>query len=170
MSKEKNESERIFIQVSLSKEEKKIIKEFAKKRHTSASNIMREAIFDFIRRIKNPEMFNQTANLQLNPMVLEQMAKNTQKIIELQELTLEKMNVINEMKKTISIIKKFSIKSDINTRDTILNLFKAHKTLNPKEIIEKTNLDKEIVFSIVSELLNEDLIQLLTSNGRYKLK
>lgn len=169
MSKEKNESERIFIQVSLSKEEKKEIKEFAKERHTSASNIMREAIFDYIRRIKNPEMFNQTTNLQFNPIVLEQMTKNIKKILELQQLTLEKMNVISEMKKAIGLIKKFSIKSDMNTRDTIFNLFQAHNTLNPKEIIEKTNLDKEIVFSIISELHNEEIIQ-LTSKGRYKLK
>lgn len=168
MSNKKNESERIFIQVSLSKKEKEKISNLAKEKHTSMSDFCRIAIFDYIRKLEHPEMF-QTANLQFNPAMIDQLAKNTKKMIELQEIALEKTNILGEMNKTLNLIKKFSIKADTVVRETILNLFKAHNTLSPKEIVDKTNLDKEIVFSVITEFLDEDLIE-MTSRGRFKLK
>ncbi|KKM19682.1 hypothetical protein LCGC14_1653170, partial [marine sediment metagenome] len=126
-------------------------------------------IFDYIRRIENPEMYSSNSKLQLNPALIEQLIHEQKKNREIQELILKRTNIMTEMNKTLELIKKFSVKAEPTIRNTIFNLFQAHNTLNPKEIIEKTNFDKEIVFSIISELHNEDLIQ-LTSKGRYKLK
>ena len=164
-----NGNKRIFIQISLSQDEKDKINDLAKEKHTSMSDFCRIAIFDYVRKLENPELFQTTSNFQFNPVILEQLTQNTKKIMELQELTLERTNKINEMNNTLRLIKKFSIKADSTAKDTIINLLKAHNTLNPKEIIEKTNLDKEIVFSIITELHEEDLIE-LTPRGRYKLK
>lgn len=160
---------RVFIQISLSQEEKDNIKEYAKQTHSSMSNFIRDAIFRRIENLENPKD-NQTNNLsQINPGIIEELKKDTKRIIELQELTLERTNLMNEMNNTLRLIKKFSIKADSTAKDTIINLFKAHNTLTPKDIIDKTKLDKEIVFSIISELHEADLIE-LTPRGKYKWK
>ena len=46
---EKKGKTRIFIQVSLSEKEKELIQETARKEHTNASNLMRTAIFEYMR-------------------------------------------------------------------------------------------------------------------------
>jgi len=163
---EKEEKTRIFIQVSLSEKEKELIKKKAKEEHTNASNLMRKATFEYLRKIENPEVFSKNS---LNSTVLEELSKRTKKILELQKLQTEKQNILEEMDKTLILIKKFSMKPESEVKNTILNLFKAYPSLNPKEIIEKTNFDKDVVFSVISELQNENLIE-MTSKGRFKLK
>ena len=166
----KNEFDiRIFIQISLSQKEKNKIKEFAEKTHNSMSNFCKEAIFKRIEKIENPEMSEDKGALKINPALMEEIKKNTKNIIELQELTSKRTNILNEMNDTLRLIKKFSIRADSTAKDTITNLFKAHNMLSPKEIIDKTKLDKEIVFSIISELHEADLIE-LTPRGKYKWK
>jgi hypothetical protein len=163
---EKEEKKRIFIQVSLSEKEKELIQEIAKKEHTNASNLMRIATFEYLRKLKNPEMF---AKPSLDSPALEKLEKRTKKILELQKLQIENQNILGEMNKTLTLIKKFSTIPDPEVKNTILNLFKAYPSLNPKEIVEKTNFDKDVVFSIVSELQSEKTIE-MTSKGRFKLK
>jgi len=163
---EKEEKPRIFIQVSLSEKEKELIQERAKAEHTNASNLMRTATFEYLRKIQNPEMF---AKPSLDSSALEKLTKRTKKILELQKLQVEKQEILEEMNKTLILIKKFSMKPEPEAKNTILNLFKAYPSLNPKEIIEKTNFDKDVVFSIISELQGEKSIE-MTSKGRFKLK
>ena len=163
---EKEEKTRIFIQVSLSKKEKKLIQEIAKKEHTNASNLMRIATFEYLRKLKNPEMFAKTS---LNLPALEGIEKRTKKILELQKLQIENQNILREMNTTLTLIKNFSMIPDPEAKNTVLNLFKAFPSLNPKEIIEKTNFDKNVVFSIISKLQSENLIE-MTNRGRFKLK
>jgi len=84
--------------------------------------------------------------MQFNPIILEQLTQNTKKIIELQELTLERTKIFNEMNKTLDLIQQYSIKTDLKKEKlTVINLFKSHKSLTPKEIIDKTNFNQEIV-------------------------
>jgi hypothetical protein len=163
---EKEEKKRIFIQVSLSEKEKELIQEIAKKEHTNASNLMRTATFEYLRKLKNPEMF---AKPSLNSSALEKLSKRTKKILELQKIQIENQNILGEMNKTLTLIKKFSMIPDPEVKSTILNLFKAYPSLSPKEIVEKTNFDKEVVFSTISELQSEKTIE-MTSKGRFKLK
>ena len=156
---------RIFIQIHLSQEEKDKIDSIAKKQHTSMSNICREGIFEYIRKIENPEILSNTS---INPALLEQIRNTTIKTLELQELMLEKTHIINDMNKTLDSIYSVSIKPTPIEKELVLNLFKGFKSLNPKEIIDKTNLKKELVFSILSELRSDNLIK-LTLKGRFKL-
>ena len=103
------EKTRIFIQVSLSEKEKELIQEIAKKEHTNASNFMRIATFKYIRKLENPELF---AKPSLNSPALEELTKRTKKILELQELQVEKQNILEEMNKTLILIKNFSMKPE----------------------------------------------------------
>ena len=88
---EKEERKRIFIQVSLSEKEKELFQEIAKKEHTNASNLMRIATFEYIRKLQNPEMF---AKPSLNSPALEKIANRTKKILELQKLQMENQNIL----------------------------------------------------------------------------
>jgi len=165
----RSKSNRIFIQVSLSKDEKDKIEKSAYKKHQSMSDFCRVAIFDHIRRIENPELFNPQINAQINPIMIEQLMENTKKMIELQELTLKRTNIMNEMNQTLGLIKKYStLKGLEHERMVIIDLFKAHKSLSKQEIIDKTGFDKTIVIAIVSDL-NEEKIITLTSRGRFEL-
>ncbi|MHA1195756.1 MAG: DUF6290 family protein [Promethearchaeota archaeon] len=164
----KNNSKRIFIQIHLSKKEKEKISEYAKKEHITMSGFCKKAIFDYIRRIENPEKFDGLKVTQFNPLMIEQISNNMKKLLELQDLTLERMNIIEKMNQTLDLIQKHAIKTDLTSKNVVLNLFKAFKSLNAKEIIQKTNLDKEIVFSILAELQKEKLIR-LTTRGRFTL-
>lgn len=157
---------RVFIQVSLSEKEKELIKEKAKEEHTSASNLMKKATFEYLRKLENPELF---AKPSFNSSTLEELTKRTKKILELQELQTENQDILKEMNKTLVLIRNFSMRPDPKAKNTILNLFKAHTSLNPKEIIEKTNFDKDVVFSVITDLQNENLIE-MTSKGRFKIK
>lgn len=133
------------------------------------SDFCRVAIFNHIRRLKNPEVFNQQINAQINPILIEQLMNNTKKIIELQELTLERTNIMNEMNQTLGLIKRYSTQKGLEKEKmVIIDLFKAHNSLSKQEIIDKTDFDKTIVLSIVSDL-NEEKIIKLTSRGRFKL-
>lgn len=166
---EKQEKEgklRIFIQVSLSEKEKELIKKIAENEHTNASNLMRIATFEYIRKLENPELF---AKPSLNSSALKKLEERTKEILELQKLQTEKQNILEEMNETLILIKKFSMKPEPEVKNTILNLFKAYPSLNPIEIIEKTNFDKDVVFSVITELQSENLIE-MTSKGRFKLK
>lgn len=163
---EKKEKLRIYIQILLSKKEKELIRKKAKEEHTNASNLMRKATFEYIRKIENPEVFSKNS---MDPAVLEELSKRTKKILKLQELQTEKQNILKEMNETLILIKKFSMKPEPGAKNTILSLFKAYPSLNPKEIIEKTNFDKDVVFTIISALQSENLIE-MTSRGRFKLK
>jgi len=120
----RSKSNRIFIQVSLSKDEKDKIEKSAYKKHQSMSDFCRVAIFDHIRRIENPELFNPQINAQINPIMIEQLMEKTKKIIELQELTLKRTNIMNEMNQTLSLIKKYStLKGLEHERIVIIDLF-----------------------------------------------
>lgn len=159
---------RVFIQISLSQEEKDNIKKYAKQTNFSMSKFIKDAIYRRIEDLEKPKD-SQTNNLsQINPALIEQLTKNTQKMLELQQLTLERTNIMNGMKNTLEVLLKQSTKPDQEAKDLVINLFKAHNSLNPKEIRDKTNLDEESIFNIIAELHEEDFIQ-LTARGRYKL-
>ncbi len=142
-----------FIQFSVSDDLKDDIDVWTgKSPFNTISDFVRNAVVEKIRNLKNPKL-NQSnlKDSQINASMLEQLTKNTQKLILLQEKTLERSKIFDEMKADLERIKKFSIKQGlIQESEIIYNLLKAHKSLSQKQIIEKTNLDKDTVFQILS--------------------
>lgn len=167
MSNKNDESRRTFIQVSLNDKEKQKIKDLAEDRHTSMSDFCRVAIFDYVRKLENPELFQ--GNMALNQNIIEQIIHEQKKNHEIQELILEGIKTMNGMKETLELIKTHSIKPDNAQKETVVSLFTVYKALTPIDIIEKTNLNKEIVFSIIAELHNEGKIE-LTESGKWRIK
>ena len=161
---EKGEKRDCMVHIAFFKQEKEEIKKLSKESNMTASEFMRQAIFDKIRRIKHPELFTQTSN-QVNPIFFEQITKELKKLNEKQEKILERDKIFNEMKKTLDLIQRFSIKQDLKEETvSILNLLKAHKSLSQEQIIEMTNFDKDIVFQVIS---NKKLFKLNIETGRF---
>ena len=146
--------------------EKNEIEKAAKDANTKTSEFVRQAVFEKIRHIKNPELYN--AGIQtFGPEIIAQMMGNQKKTLELQELLLEKTKIFDDMSKTLQLIHKYSSKQELGfERETIVNLFKAHKSLSIKDIVEKTDYDKDIVFQIVSD---ETKFKLNINTGRFEL-
>ncbi len=170
MAKKQNKERKYsykYIQFTVSNDLRKNIEEWTEKSiFTTISDFIRNAVEEKIRRLKNPELFQSKSNSQINPAIFNQMLKQSEKSNILQEKVLERMRIFDEMRKDLYQIRRFSIKEDlIQETKTIINLLKAHKTLSQKQIIEKTNLDKETVFQIVS---TDDRIK-LNMNGRFEL-
>ncbi len=76
------------------------------------------------------------------------------------------MKIFDEMKADLDLIKKYSLKQGLTAETKkIMNLLKAHKSLTIKQIIDKTNFDKDLIFQIVSS----DKRFKLNMNGRIEL-
>lgn len=158
-----------FIQFSVSDDLKDDIEEWTEKSpFKTISDFVRNAVSEKIRTLKNPQS-NQSniKDSQINASVLEELTKNTQKLLLLQEKTLERSKIFDEMKADLERIKKFSIKQGlVDESEIIYNLLKAHQSLSQKQIIEKTNLDKDTIFQILST----DNRFKLNIKGRFCLK
>lgn len=156
-----------YIQFTVSNDLRKDIEEWTEKSSfTTFSDFIRNAVEEKIRRLNNSELYQSKSINQINPAIFNQLLEQSQKSNSLQEKVLEKMRIIDEMRKDLVRIRKYSIQQDLTQEtETIINLLKAHKTLSQKQIIEKTNLDKDTVFQIVS---TDDRIK-LNMNGRFEL-
>jgi len=156
-----------FIQFTVSEGLRKDIEVFTEKStFTTISDFVRNAVEEKIRKLKNPEQL-QSKILEVNPAIVEQYLKNSQKYNSLEEKILERMKIFDEMKADLDLIKKYSLKQGLTSETTkIMNLLKAHKSLTIKQIIDKTNFDKDLIFQIVS---NDKKFK-LNMNGRIQLK
>jgi len=156
-----------FIQFTVSEGLRKDIEVFTEKStFTTISDFVRNAVEEKIRKLKNPEQL-QSKILEVNPAIMEQYLKNSQKYNSLEEKILERMKIFDEMKADLDLIKKYSLKQGLTSETTkIMNLLKAHKSLTIKQIIDKTNFDKDLIFQIVS---NDKKFK-LNMNGRIQLK
>jgi hypothetical protein len=164
VEEEKKKIPRIFIQVTLSESDKKKIMDIAEECHKTASEFMRDATFDKIKRIKNPELSNSVSVQTLSPEIIAQIISKQNETIELQKLLLEKSQLMDDMNKTLEFIQEHSNLGLKSEKDEIINLLKAHKTMNIKQIIENTGFEKDVVFQIVSDTKTFKL-----ENGRFSL-
>ncbi len=155
-----------FIQFSVSDELKEDIDKYTKKStFTTVSDFIRNAVEEKIRSLKNPEQSQSKTN-QITPIILEKYLKNSQNFNLLEEKLLDKMKIFDDMKADLELLKKFSFKQGlVKETETIINLLKAHKSLSQKQIIEKTDLDKDTVFQVLS---NDNRFK-LNMNGRFEL-
>jgi len=175
-NKTKSEERRIkFIQVSLTEEEREIIRKYAKENRETSSTFCRRIIFDFIRRQENPELFNQPNINQIKTDIFGELIQNSQKILELQEETRDSLRFANNLREISEAIqneyKRLGKKGIINdlSDETLLivDLLKAHNSLSPKQISEMTNLDFEAVLLIIT---NSKIFKLNITTGRYCLR
>ena len=158
-----------YIQFTVDDEFKENIEKFTiEAGFKTTSEFVRSAVREKLDRMLYPERFYTSSSNVIDPKYLEQITINTKKIVELEELNQKSINFFAEMKKILEKISKYAIKGLVDEKETISNLFKAHKSLTPEMIIKKTHYDEEIIFSILTELQEENYIKLNT-NGRFEI-
>jgi len=156
-----------YVQFTVSNGFKKEIEEYSEEcGFKTNSDFIRAAIREKINRIENPNLTKINAINTVNPAFLEQIQKNTQKTLELQNLTLDRIKIFNEMKEILNLIKSYSVKELKTETEKIKNLLKAHKQLNIKQIADKTNLDEKTIIEIIA---NSEEFELDINTGRFKL-
>ena len=166
---------RIFLQVTLSKEQKEHVIRIAKDNFKTASEFCREAIFEKIRRIEHPEQFGHLNASSMNLAVFEQIQHDTKKMIELQEETNKRLEMARDIENTRQTIKelyKTLKKKDLigdhsKDADEIANILSSHKSLTPHKISIKLNLDVDIIILI---LQTDERFKLNITTGRYELR
>jgi Arc/MetJ-type ribon-helix-helix transcriptional regulator len=155
-----------YIQFTATKEFKERIEHYRDEcGFRTNSDFIRAAIREKIHRFENPTAM-QAANTNINPALIEKITKSAQKTVELQELTLKRLSIFNEMRDILDLIKKYSIEDLTDEAEKIKNLLRAHKQLNIKQLAEKSNLGEKLIIEIIS--INND-IELDMKSGRFRL-
>lgn len=163
------------VHITFSEKEKAKIKLFAESIDKSIREFIREATFERIRRIEHPEQFSHGNISQFNPAILEQLTKNTRKIIELQKLTNERLNIAENIEKTIQAIKeqykklkkKNLIGSFSKESRIIADLLEGHKSLTPDQISKMSKIDIDDIYLILTGF---NKFKLNTTTGRFELR
>ena len=154
---------------TVTKEFKKEIEEYTKKSgFTTKSDFIRDAIKEKIERIKNPTKVN-TSGPQINSAFFNEITKNSRKMIELQEITVDKLKNFNEIQEILQLIQKYSIRTDLQKEtNKIENLLKARANLSIEQIADKLDLDINLVKDIMAANNNKQF-KLNIKTGRWIL-
>lgn len=128
--------------------ELKEIKKYAKYFNMTQSEFIRQAIFDKIRRIENPNDFSAVNN----PEVMKQLLANQELIIQEQKLVKEKLKTVNGIKEGYKSLKSLMsegiVKENLYLKaDKLADLMKAHnnKGFTPKELHDLTGFDMKTI-------------------------
>ena len=79
------------------------------------------------------------------------MTKNSKKMIELQEITLDKIKIFSEIQDILQLIKEYSINTNLqNETRKIENLLKVQNNLSIEQISSNLNIDKDIIKDILA--------------------
>jgi len=158
-----------LVHLAFSESEKQQVKDSAEELSMTISEFCRQAIFEKIRRMKNPEIITQGNTSQLNAKLLDNLMLKMKDMAKTQDLILEKTDNINEMNKLLEKIALYSEKQDfVKEKAMIINLLKSHSSLTQKQLINMTNLNKVVVFKVISLLRKEKKIE-MTGNGRFRV-
>jgi hypothetical protein len=154
-----------YIQFTVSPKEKDKIEEYMKKENfKTQSDFIRRIIFDHIRKQENPELFIAADNSNINPIILERIAKNTR---DIQNLLSQREEALEEMKRMIITLHTIAERNALEKeRKRITNLLQTHTSLSLKQIQEETNLPEDVVFKIISDM---NLFKITTA-GRFALQ
>ncbi len=162
-----------IVHIAFTEGEKDIIKEYADNSDMTASEFIRQAIRDKIRRIDNPEQIsNQPV---ITSEILLKISKNTDKLLELQQEKEREKEIIKNLLQTSDalqneyhrLMEKGLMSELTEETNTIQNLLRGHKSLSPNQIIDMTNIEKDKVLFVITNL---KLFKLNVITGKYQLR
>ncbi len=153
------------IHLRFTETEKQDIVKMAEETNMKITEFCRNAIFNHIRRIENPELFKVKSSI--NSADLNEIISEVKETSDISNRILAKTNLMEIIDKKLDIIHKYIVGPSISTnRDLITDLFKTHKTLSLKQIIEKLDLDPELTTDLVKIMHKEGTLK-TNSRGRY---
>jgi hypothetical protein len=154
-----------YIQFTVTSGEKQLIEKYKNKENfKTLSDFMRRLVFDHIRRQENPELFIATDDSNINPILLERIAKNT---LDLQDIITQREDVLEEVRIMVSNIHKLvEANSLAKEREATIKLLEKHTSLSLRQIQDETNFAEDVVFKIISDM---NLFKITTA-GRFSLR
>jgi len=142
------------VHIAFSESEKNKIRDYAKEGNTTISEFIRQAIYDKMRVIENPEKYQDITS---SEQQLKEIQETQKKQMELQNLILERMNVVNGINETFEALKPLISKEKVKEIcDTIISMLKVHKTLKIEKLMLLTGFDKKVVYDCIA--VNEKLV------------
>ncbi|HDZ16647.1 hypothetical protein LCGC14_0666470 [marine sediment metagenome] len=148
--KKDDKDKRSVFHVSISENEKKQVKKYAKADNTTISEFIRQAIFDKIGRIENPEI--EKLNSKDDTLILKEISKLDKKFSGMEKILRERLSNGKVIKSTLE-----EIKSRVNhekmeyEKQQIIEALKKHGSMRPKELNELTGIEVHAIYKIISD-------------------
>ena len=162
--KDKDEIRAVF-HLSITPKEKLRIKEIAQTSNMSMSEFMRQAIFDKITRIENPDI--KSTSTKDDTLILEYLKKHDSRLSKMENILRERVSNGKVIKSSLE-----EIKSRVNharldfEREVVIKALKRNVSLRPKELSEQTNIDKNDIYEIISD---DSIFMIEVTTGKVKL-
>ena len=162
-----------MVHIAFTEGEKSKIQEYADNSDMTVSEFIRQATRDKIRKIDYPEQIsNQPV---ITPEILLKISKNTDKLLELQQEKEREKEIIKNLLQTSDalqneyhrLMEKGLMSELTEETKTIQNLLRGHKSLSPNQIIDMTNIEKDKVLFVITNL---KLFKLNVITGKYQLR
>ena len=103
----------------------------------------------------------------INPLVVERMAKSMGDILQNQEKLLECADALEEVKESVSVMRRLVEASALSKeREIIIQLLEHHDSLSIRQIQEETKFSDDVIARIVTDT---NLFK-ITGAGRFALR
>ncbi len=139
------------VHIAFSESELKNIDNYRKKSNSTRSNFIRNSIYGKIRRIDNPNIFNNIGLGPINKELLEKLINNQEKQEKLNKIIEEKLKVIDQIYENLSILEKEKENGELATNEQIvIELLKEHKHLKPMKLMKLSRLPSYRIYDVIS--------------------
>ncbi|MFW9971151.1 MAG: ribbon-helix-helix domain-containing protein [Candidatus Odinarchaeota archaeon] len=154
-----------LVHIAFSENEVNEIDNFAEEgNYSTRTEFIRQAVFDKINRIKNPDLFmTKTQNNGKISEFLEEVRVNN----EQQKEILKKLSILNDIQQTLGVLQSLTKQPEIEkNKKIIIELLKKHKHLKPLKIMELSKLASHEVYDVISD----EALFIININGEVELK
>jgi len=133
---------------------------------TTRTEFIRQSIFDKIRRIENPELYNPVTK-GLDSDQISEFLKEIKITNKQQKDILKRLEIVNEIQNNFKVLKNMAKEPEMELNEkTIIGLLTEHKKLKPLKIIKLSGLSSHKIYDVIS---NENVFS-INMNGEVVLK
>ncbi|MBA7700214.1 hypothetical protein ES703_108923 [subsurface metagenome] len=133
---------------------------------TSRTEFIRQAIFDKIRRIENPEVYNHT-NKKFDVDQISEFLKEIKASNEQQQEILRRLIIVDQIQTNFKVLKNMAKQPEMEKNEKIIiELLTKHKKLKPLKIMDLSGLSSHKVYDVISN----DNVFSINMNGEVVLK
>lgn len=139
------------VHIAFSKSELTNIDKYRKESNSTRSNFIRNAIYEKIRRIDNPNIFNNIGLGPINQELLEKLINNQEKQEKLNKIIEQKLKVIDQIYANLSLLEKSKENGELARNEQIvIELLKEHKHLKPMKLMKLSGLPSYRIYDVIS--------------------
>ena len=153
------------IHIAFNESELEEIDKYRKESKTTRSNFIRQAIFEKIRRIENPEI--NIGNMENINDLMTQLLNGQKKQQEVNKLIMERATTGKDLKNSFNALKGLVKNANGKIkRMKIINLLKAHGSLRINKLIELSGFSKETIYELIAD---QEIFSINLKTGGIKL-